>query len=77
MERKEILAFLGRPGVGKTRLAVSPAEARAESGGRIYSGTLSELFAALATGHLVGRLKHRPTTLIHPTLQVVDETGSL
>ncbi len=73
MDRKEHLAFLGRHGVGKTRLAISLAVARAESGRRICSVTLSELIAALEAAHFVGRLKQQSTTLIHPTLLIMDE----
>ena len=42
MERKENVVFLGPPGVGKTHLAISLAIATAESGRRVYYGTLTD-----------------------------------
>ena len=43
--------FLGPPGVGKTHLAISLAVAAAESGRRIYFGTLSDLIDSLEEAH--------------------------
>lgn len=43
IERKENVVFLGPPGVGKTHLALSLAIAAAESGRRVYYGTLGDL----------------------------------
>src|SRR5690606_12402680 len=40
VERKENVIFLGPPGVGKTHLAISLAIAAAQSGRRVYYGTL-------------------------------------
>jgi DNA replication protein DnaC len=41
VERRENVIFLGPPGVGKTHLAISLAIATAQSGRRVYYGTLS------------------------------------
>jgi DNA replication protein DnaC len=43
VERKENVIFLGPPGVGKTHLAISLAIAAAQSGRRVYYGTLADL----------------------------------
>ena len=77
LERRENVVFLGPPGVGKTHLAISLAVAAAESGRRIYFGTLSDLIDSLEEAHAAGRLKQRLKTLMHPALLVVDEIGYL
>ena len=77
LERKENVVFLGPPGVGKTHLAISLAVAAAESGRRIYFGTLADLIDFLEDAHAAGRLKQRLKTLTHPALLVVDEIGYL
>ena len=77
LERRENIVFLGPPGVGKTHLAVSLAVAAAESGRRIYFGTLSDLIESLEEAHAAGQLKQRLKTLTHPALLVVDEIGYL
>ena len=77
LERKENVVFLGPPGVGKTHLAISLAVAAAESGRRIYFGTLTDLIDSLEDAHAAGRLKQRLRTLTHPALLVVDEIGYL
>ena len=65
--------FLGPLGVGKTHLAISLAIAAAESGRRVYYGTLTDLIDSLEEAQAAGRLK----TLTHPALLVVDEIGYL
>ena len=47
LERKENVVFLGPPGVGKTHLAISLAITAAESGRRVYYGTLTYLIDSL------------------------------
>ncbi len=77
VERKENIVFLGPPGVGKTHLAISLAIAVAESGRRVYYGTLGDLIDSLEEAQAAGRLKQRLKTLTHPALLVVDEIGYL
>ena len=77
LERKENVVFLGPPGVGKTHLAISLAITAAESGRRVYYGTLTDLIDSLEEAEAAGRLNHRLKTLTHPALLVVDEIGYL
>ena len=77
LERKENVVFLGPPGVGKTHLAISLAIAAAESGRKIYFGTLTDLVDSLEEANAAGRLNRRLKTLTHPALLVVDEIGYL
>ena len=77
LERKENVVFLGPPGVGKTHLAISLAITAAESGRRVYYGTLGDLIASLEEAQLAGRLLHRMKTLVFPSLLIVDEIGYL
>ena len=77
VERKENVVFLGPPGVGKTHLAISLAIAAAESGRRVYYGTLGDLIASLEEAQTAGHLVHRLKTLSFPSLLIVDEIGYL
>lgn len=77
IERKENVIFLGPPGVGKTHLAISLAIAAAQSGRRVYYGTLADLITSLEEAQAAGRLSQRLKTLIFPSLLVVDELGYL
>jgi len=77
VERKENVILLGPPGVGKTHLALSLAVAAAQSGRRVYYGTLADLITSLEEAQLSGRLTHRLKTLMFPALLVVDEVGYL
>ena len=67
----------GRPGVGKTHLAVSLAIAAAERGKRVYYGTLADLVLRLVEAERQGRLKERLAALRQPSLLIVDEIGYL
>ena len=77
VERRENVVFLGPPGVGKTHLAISLAITAAESGRKIYFGTLTDLVDSLEEAKAAGRLDRRLKILTHPALLVVDEIGYL
>lgn len=77
VERKENVILLGPPGVGKTHLAISLAIAAAQSGRRVYYGTLADLITSLEEAQQAGHLTHRLRTLVFPSLLVVDEIGYL
>jgi DNA replication protein DnaC len=77
LERKENVIFLGPPGVGKTHLAISLAIEAAQSGRRVYYGTLADLITSLEDAKAAGKFTHRLKTLTYPSLLVVDEIGYL
>jgi DNA replication protein DnaC len=77
VERRENVILLGPPGVGKTHLAISLAVATAQSGRRVYYGTLADLITSLEEAQQAGHLTHRMKTLGFPALLVVDEIGYL
>jgi DNA replication protein DnaC len=77
IERRENVIFLGPPGVGKTHLAISLAIAAAQSGRRVYYGTLADLITSLEEAQAAGHLSQRLKTLVFPSLLVVDELGYL
>src|SRR5882672_7269122 len=77
IKRRENVIFLGPPGVGKTHLAISLAIAAAESGRRVYYGTLVQLIESLEQARAAGQLARRLRVLSHPALLVVDEIGYL
>jgi len=77
LERRENVILLGPPGVGKTHLAISLAIAAAQSGRRVYYGTLGDLITSLEEAQQAGRLAQRLKTLVFPALLVVDEIGYL
>jgi DNA replication protein DnaC len=77
VERRENVILLGPPGVGKSHLAISLAIAAAQSGRRVYYGTLADLITSLEEAQAGGRLSQRLKTLIFPSLLVVDEIGYL
>ena len=69
------MILLGPPGVGKTHLAISLAIAAAQSGRRVYYGTLAGLIESLTETKAAGNLSRRLRVLTHPALLVVDEIG--
>ena len=77
VERRESVILLGPPGVGNTHLAISLAIAAAQSGRRVYYGTLADLITSLEEAQASGRLQARLRVLTHPALLVVDEIGFL
>jgi len=77
IERRENVILLGPPGVGKSHLAISLAIAAAQSGRRVYYGTLADLITSLEEAQHAGRLSQRLKTLVFPSLLVVDEIGYL
>jgi hypothetical protein len=66
VERREIVIFLGPPGVGKTQLAISRALDAAQSGRRVYYGTLADLITSLEGAQAAGRVQARLKVLTHP-----------
>ncbi len=77
IKRRENVIFFGPPGVGKTHLAISLAIAAAESGRRVYYGTLVGLIESLEAARAAGQLARRLRVLSHPALLIVDEIGYL
>ena len=77
LRRAANVVLLGPPGVGKTHIAISLAIAAAESGRRVYYGTLAGLVESLVGAQTAGNLARRLTVLTHPALLVVDEIGFL
>lgn len=77
VERKENVILLGLPGVGKTHLAISLAIAAAQSGRRVYYGTLADLITSIEEASQAGHLSQRLKRLVFPALLVADEIGYL
>jgi DNA replication protein DnaC len=76
IERRENVVFLGPPGVGN-RICDQAGHRPAQSGRRVYYGTLAALITSLEEAKAAGRLQSRLKILTHPALLVVDEMGYL
>ena len=66
-----------RKSVNLTVPAISLAITAAESGRRVYYGTLAALIESLTEAKTAGNLARRLKVLTHPALLVVDEIGYL
>jgi hypothetical protein len=69
--------MLGAAHPPSRHLAISLAIAAAQSGRRVYYGTLADLITSLEEAQAAGRLQARLKVLTHPVLLVVDEIGYL
>ena len=58
-------------------MAISLGIAAAQSGRRVYYGTLADLITSLEKAQAAGHLQARLKVLTHPALLVVDEIGYL
>jgi DNA replication protein DnaC len=74
---KSNAALLGRPGVGKTMIAVALAVAACQAGFSIYFTTLDDLVRRLRTAEATGRFSRQLGSYLRPTILVVDEVGYL
>ena len=69
--------FLGPPGVGKTHLSVSLAEAAIQSGFGAYFMTAHDLVHDLGRAYREGRLDRRLRVYLAPKVLIIDEMGYL
>ena len=70
-------SFLGKPGRGKTHLAVAIAYRAIQNGFDALFTTAAELIDDLSAAFREGRLAEALTTYTHPAVLVVDEVGYL
>ena len=71
------LIFLGKPGRGKTHLAVAIAYRAIQNGFDAVFTTAAQLIDELSAAFREGRLAEALTTYTHPGVLVVDEVGYL
>src|SRR5215472_15143322 len=69
--------LLGPPGVGKTHIAVSLAEAAIQSGNGAYFMTAHDLVTDLGRAYREGRLDRRMRVYLAPKVLIIDEMGYL
>ena len=69
--------FLGPPGVGKTHLSVSLAEAAIQAGFGAYFMTAHDLVHDLGRAYREGRLDRRMRVYLAPKVLIIDEMGYL
>jgi len=69
--------FLGPPGVGKTHLSVSLAEAAIQAGFGAYFMTAHDLVHDLGRAYREGRLDRRMRVYLAPRVLIIDEMGYL
>src|SRR5436309_8465142 len=69
--------FLGPPGVGKTHLSVSLAEAAIQAGFGAYFITAHDLVTDLGRAYREGRLDRRMRVYLAPRVLIIDEMGYL
>jgi DNA replication protein DnaC len=69
--------LLGPPGVGKTHLAVSLAEASIQAGQAAYFMTAHDLVTDLGRAYREGRLDRRLRIYLAPKVLIIDEMGYL
>jgi DNA replication protein DnaC len=69
--------FLGPPGVGKTHLSVSIAEAAIQAGFGAYFMTAHDLVHDLGRAYREGRLDRRMRVYLAPKVLIIDEMGYL
>jgi DNA replication protein DnaC len=69
--------FLGPPGVGKTHLSVSLAEAAIQAGFGAYLMTAHDLVHDLGRAYREGRLDRRMRVYLAPKVLIIDEMGYL
>jgi DNA replication protein DnaC len=69
--------LLGPPGVGKTHLSVSLAEAAIQSGFGAYFMTAHDLVNDLGRAYREGRLDRRMRVYLAPKVLIIDEMGYL
>lgn len=69
------LAFIGRPGTGKTRLAQAFGRACCEHGFRTYFIKMTELRDRMTAARRTGRESNLLTYLVRPSCLIIDEVG--
>jgi DNA replication protein DnaC len=77
IEHGDNVLMLGRPGVGKTHLAVALGLKAIEAGYRVLFATAANLIATLTKAHNEGRLDDKLKVFTTPRLLIIDEIGYL